>query len=298
MPQLTSQLLLDILLGFIVLLFALFGIRRGAGREALVSAGLLLAAVINGEWGERFGTWLAGRTGLDGGTARFAVELAILLAGVFVIGYGAGGAIPPNRPSLWSRIAGGLLAAINGTIFLGYLMRAIAGNLNPGETLDDGYVTGFLLNRFDLILLCAALFALLVMVIGWITRAVNGDDVELEPALPARTRPVKVAPEPDAGKFDPAPPVQPVPQPARVLSETAPLPQPAPQWQPQGSNGNGATASQPLPAGTAASTWAAWGRNDPMERLSVVGGSGRHCATCGAAAGQNDLYCPECGKTL
>ncbi len=299
-PELSSQLLLDILLGFIVVLFALFGIRRGAGREALVSAGLLLAAVISGEWGERFGNWLAGRTGLDVGTARFAIELAILLSGVFVIGYGAGGAIPATRPSLWSRIAGGVLAAINGAVFLGYLLRAIDQNLNPGDTLDDGYVTGVLLNHFDLILLAAALFALLVILIGWIVRAINGDDVELEPAFPTRSRPVKVAPQPDAGKFDPIP-TQPAAQPVqRVLSETAPLPQAAaPQWQAQAPSGNGNGAGQPLPAGSAASTWAQWGRNDPMERLTVVGGGGgRFCPTCGAAAGSNDLYCPECGKTL
>jgi hypothetical protein len=56
---------------------------------------------------------------------------------------------------------------------------------------------------------------------------------------------------------------------------------------------------QAVPAGTAASTWSAWGRNDPLERHgSGAAGPGRICATCGAAAGPNDLYCPECGKTL
>lgn len=126
MPDLSSQLLLDLLLGFIILLFVPFGVRRGVGREALVSAGLLLAAVIIGEWGERFGGWLAARTGLGSGVATFAVELGILLAGTFLVGYGAGGAIAASRPSAWSRIAGGILAAVNGAIFLGYLLRAIA----------------------------------------------------------------------------------------------------------------------------------------------------------------------------
>ncbi|MFM9106896.1 MAG: hypothetical protein ACKOWF_09380, partial [Chloroflexota bacterium] len=87
----------------------------------------------------------------------------------------------------------------------------------------------------------------------------------------------------------------------RGLAETAPLPQaPAAPWQPgTAPGGTGNAAGQPRPAGAAAATWAAWGRNDPLDRLSVVGGSGgRQCATCGAAAGPNDLYCPECGKTL
>jgi len=296
-PDLSSQLLLDLLLGFIILLFVPFGIRRGVGREALVSAGLLLAAVIIGEWGDRFGAWVAARTGLGTGVATFGVELAMLLAGTFLVGYGAGGAIAASRPSAWSRIAGGILAAVNGAIFLGYLLRAIAANLDPGEALDDGYVTGVLLNRFDLVLLAAAAFAVAVIVVGWIVRAINGDDVELEPALPTRTRPVKVAPEPDAGKYEPAPAAAPV---QRGLTETAPLPQaPAAPWQPTApAAGNGNAAGQPLPAGAAAATWAAWGRNDPLDRLSVVGGGGRQCATCGAAAGPNDLYCPECGKTL
>ncbi|MGI9252406.1 MAG: CvpA family protein, partial [Thermomicrobiales bacterium] len=156
MPELSSQLLLDILLGFIILLFAAFGARRGVGREALVSAGLLLAAVIIGEWGERGGKWISGMFGLDNGTATFAVELAALLLGTFLVGYGSGGAIASRRPSFISRIAGAILAAVNGTIFLGYLLRMIDQNLKPGPALDDGFLTGILLHHFDLVLLAAA----------------------------------------------------------------------------------------------------------------------------------------------
>ena len=299
-PELSSQLLLDILLGFIVLLFVPFGIRRGVAREGLVSAGLLLGATLATIWGPRAGGWLSDRLGIDQGTATFSVVLIMLLGGVFLIGYGAGAAMAHSRPSFWSRIAGGVLAAVNGLVFLGYLLRSIQDNLNPGLALDDGIVTNILLNKFDLLLLAAAAIASLLIVIGWVNRAINGDDVDLEPALPTRGRPVKVAPDPDPGKFDPAP----TQAASRAMLETAPLPQAAEVWRAPASNGNGSSQARPrseepaIPVGTAASTWSAWGRNDPLERLGNPGKSGRACPTCGAPASASDLYCPECGKTL
>lgn len=90
MPRIDTPLLLDILLGLVVLLFVPFGIRRGAAKEAMVSAGILLGATLAARFGEPWGQELSARTSLDVGAATFAASTAILLACTFLLGYGGG----------------------------------------------------------------------------------------------------------------------------------------------------------------------------------------------------------------
>jgi uncharacterized membrane protein required for colicin V production len=188
-PELDSRLLLDLLLGFIVLLFVPFGIRRGVAKEAMVSAGILLGALLGGAWAEEAGGWLADALGLEPLTGSFAVALAALLAGTFLIGYGAGGAVGNLRPGVPSRLAGGLLAAVNGVLFLSYLLLTIERWLQPGDALDDGIVTGTLMRRFDEVLLAGAGIVLLLIVAGWIVNAVRGPRPAVEAGRAAAVAP-------------------------------------------------------------------------------------------------------------
>jgi len=327
-PEIDSRLLLDLLLGFIVLLFVPFGIRRGVAKEAMVSAGVLLGALVAGTWAEEGGAWLADALGFDVATASFALALAALLAGTFLVGYGAGAAVGNLRPGVPSRLAGGLLAAINGVFFLSFLLQAIERWLQPGDALDDGLVTGVLMRRFDELLLAGAAIVLLLIVVGWIVNAVRGPSPAAEVAMAPRSRPVRVAPGADAGKFEPEL-VAPVRgRPSATVVETAPLPaEPAPAgnpWQrPFGpAPANGHADSPPNQGGAqAGGEWlrrpgesaaagsanrGAWTQSaaDGTRRFGTTGGAEgaveerRRCSTCGALADPTDLYCQQCGKTL
>lgn len=313
MPELSTQLLLDLLLAFIVLLFVPFGIRRGVAREAMVSAGIFLGALIAQGWADEGAAWLGRAFGLEPATAGFSVALAALLGGTFILGYGASAAVATARPGIAGRLAGGLLAAFNGALFLSYLLRFIEQYLNPGNALDDGIVASVLLRRQDDLLLAAAGVLLVCIVVGWIVRAARGERVVTEPTLaPARSRPVRVAEIADAGKYEPvAAPARPAP----AVHETAPLPaEPVGDpWRRSGStNGHGAAApvdatwrdGATVAGGAAGGAWTSWGQSsDPGRRFAYgaagdPGGERRLCPTCGAQAGPNDVYCPQCGKSM
>ncbi len=313
MPELSTQLLLDLLLAFIVLLFVPFGIRRGVAREAMVSAGIFLGALLAQGWAADGAAWLGRAFGIDAATGGFAVALAALLGGTFLLGYGASAAVATARPGIAGRLAGGLLAAFNGAIFLSYLLRFIETYLNPGDALDDGVVANVLLRRQDDLLLVAAGVLLVCIIAGWIVRAARGDRVVADPALaPARSRPVRVAEGADAGKYEPVAAARPAP----VVHETTPLPaEPVgDQWRRSGStNGHGAAApvdaswrdGATVAGGAAAGgAWTSWGQSTDPGRRFVYGagndpaGDRRQCPTCGTLAGPNDVYCPQCGKSM
>jgi uncharacterized membrane protein required for colicin V production len=201
--------MLDILLGLVILLFVPFGIRRGVAKEAMVSAGLLLGAILAGRFAESWGAELASRFAMDPGVARFVVSVALLLAGVFLLGYGAGAALGVMRVGTLSRLAGGLLAAFNAALFLSYVLRWIDEYLAAGAALDDGFIGEALLRRSDSLLLGAATVLLALTILGWIFNATRArrQPRELNGAgqsgIPARQRPVRVAPAADAGKYEP-----------------------------------------------------------------------------------------------
>ncbi|MCC6315049.1 MAG: CvpA family protein [Thermomicrobiales bacterium] len=314
MPTLTTQLLLDLLLGVIILLFIPFGIRRGVAKEAIVSAGIFLGALLAQGWAEVGGAWLRRLLPLDDPVAAFIVALAALLGGTFVIGYGAGGALGNLRPGPLGRLAGGLLAAMNGALFLAYLLRFIETYLRPDGSLAGGIVTGALMQRFDLLLLIASGVLLVLIVIGWIVHATRGDRMPADALAPPRQRPLRTAASADSGKYEPVASHRR----ATPVSETAPLPEPVmvsdEAWrqspaanghaavEAEWSMGPGEAAPAGRPTGTAAATWASWGSGGTGERFGAsadpAGEGRRRCPTCGSLAGANDQYCPQCGKTL
>lgn len=327
MPDLDSRLLLDLLLSFIVVLFVPFGIRRGVAREAIVTAGIFLGAFVAARWAERGGAWLAEAGGPDRSTAAFAVALTALLVGTFFVGYGSGVAVGNLRPGVPSRLAGGLLAALNGVLFLGFLLQAIDQWLQPGDALAEGIVTGALLRRFDDLLLLGAGIVLLLIMAGWIVNAVRPPRVATEATIPARSRPVRLAPGADAGKYEP----DHLPINARrvpvAVDETAPVPTDADlasnPWRkpfaasPLNGHGGSPADARGRPAGGAwvqqsgetappprggRDGWIAAGDDDAFHP-GVVGAAAhpterRRCPTCGAVADADDHFCQQCGKTL
>jgi uncharacterized membrane protein required for colicin V production len=335
-PQIDTPLLLDILLGLIVLLFVPFGIRRGVAKEAMVSAGVLLGATLADRFGAAWGAELATRFGLEQGTATFVASTALLLACTFLLGYGGGAALGRSRPGTASRLAGGLLAAFNAAFLLSILFGWIDEFLHQGAALDDGIVGEALLRRADLLLLGAAGVLLVLTVLGWIVNASRSRRQPRENGgsqmggIPARQRPVRMANDSDAGKYEPG--LEPVSRSGRFgqgVEATSPLamgsvyagePWSRDEQATAANNGHNradqieSTRQRPLDAPrsqndeTVWSPWSAAASDDTVARSEAAGpwpvtssrgvtDDGR-CAVCRARVGSRDVFCPECGATL
>ena len=336
MPQIDTPLLLDILLGLVVLLFVPFGIRRGVAKEAMVSAGLLLGATLAERFGEPWGAELGTRFNLEQGAATFAASALLLFACTFLLGYGGGAALGRSRPGTASRLAGGLLAAFNAALMLSYLFAWMEGLLQQGGALDDGIIGEALLRRADLLLLGAVGVLLALTVLGWIVNASRSrrqpreSDGSLMAGIPARQRPVRMAADGDAGKYEPG--LDPISRSGRFgqgLEATSPLPvgtssATQPPWPGEGtarlvSNGHGQASpfdstrqrGTDMPHAQSDETvWSAWSASDD-ETVSRTESTGNwpvtasvgvtdddRCAVCRARVGPRDVFCPECGATL
>ena len=334
MPRIDTPLLLDILLGLVILLFVPFGIRRGAAKEAMVSAGILLGATLAERFGGAWGNELSQRASLEANAAAFAVSAAILFAGTFLLGYGGGAALGKVRSGTLSRLAGGLLAAFNAALLLSYLLRWINAYLGQDRALGQGILSRSLLDDADRLLLAAAGVLLALTVLGWIVNAVRSrrqprQDNAFLGAMPPRQRPVRVAYAGDAGKQEPeSDAMYPSGRFAPGLDATSPLPAGSTYSRPEvwapdapakpASNGNGrsiadetrrsANALQSASDETVWSAWSAQGRDEPTARVETAGQwpvsstvgvtDDERCGVCRARVGPRDVFCPECGATL
>ncbi|HET7094958.1 MAG TPA: zinc-ribbon domain-containing protein [Thermomicrobiales bacterium] len=329
MPTIETPLLLDLLFGVIVLLFVPFGVRRGAGREAIVSASLLLSAAVADAWAEAWGFWLAQRLALDVSLTRFVVTVGIFLVGLVGIGWIGGGALP-GRPGIASRLAGGVLAAMNGAFLLAQILAASERDLQAGA-ISGSLLGGELLRDRDRLLLGAALLALVFAIVARATRSMRREPTtgDIGFGVGSRQRPVRLAAGGDAGKYEPegaAPAGGP-------LVETTPMP-----YRPDGtvnrSANGGAWWRPPAPAPLPSNGHQPAGASEDWSHVAESGGSWQarrdqafnrtvefpagsgsrrfggsspadqdlddreRCPTCGAHVTANDLFCPSCGKTL
>lgn len=327
-------MLLDILLGLVILLFIPFGIRRGVAKEAMVSAGILLGANLAARFGTVWGEELSRLFSLEPGAATFAASVLILFGCTFLLGYGGGAALGALRPGTLSRLVGGLLAAFNAALLLSYLLTWIGQILQQGAALDGGIVSSSLVQEIDLLLLSGAGVLLALTAVGWAVNAFRSrhqphEHVGTLPApIAARQRPVRVAPDADAGKYEPG--GDDAPRSGRFgpgLDATSPLAAslvpPAASWNDPGFGsrrtnghaqseyGSGAPRLTTDTAGQGDETvWAAWSPSDTSEAPvgpdtsqwpvapSVGVTADERCAVCRAPVGSRDVFCPECGATL
>lgn len=324
MPTIDTPLLLDLLLGLVILLFVPFGIRRGAAKEAMVSAGILFGALVASTWADRGGAELVSRFGVDPRIAPFVVAMAALFGGVFIIGYGGGAALGRLPQGWMSHLVGGLLAVLNGGLLLSYLLIFLDEYLPAPRALNDGVVADFLVDRFDLLQLAVGGGLIILVLLGIVVSTVRNQN-QPRPAgtvSVARNRPVRVASDADSGKFEPDLPGPGGTAPVSTLDQTAPLlERPRRPWDEVSRSGNGHqqwaadpatnTQSAPYSAGnelwerrSPAPSWSAGGdastsTGQPTFGQPVAGDPNpSRCANCGAAIGPRDLFCPSCGKTV
>ena len=310
MPTIDTPLLLDALLVLVMLLFVPFGVRRGAAKEAMVSAGILFGGMIANTWAERGGAELAARFGVDPRVAPFALALAALFGGLFILGYGGGAALGHVTQGWLSHLVGGILAIVNAGLLLTFVLTFLDRFLDLPAALQAGYIAPALLTRFDWIQLFAAGGLVLLVLLG-IVVSVSRQQGQPRPVavVPARQRPVRLASEPADSKFEPDVPPSSGPRPVPALDQTAPiLERPRRPWDEpdRGTNGkppwttDGSATRDDMWARPAPPTWAATPPRPASAGAASQPGTeaGSRCPACGAMVGPRDLFCPSCGKTV
>ena len=331
MPDLDAPLLLDLLFGLIILLFVPFGIRRGVAKEAMGSAGLLFGSVLTAAWGGTAVRWLIDVLGMESALARFAIDLAGFAGGMIFFGYLGGAALGRLHQGVLARIAGGFLAAANGTFFLVSLFNAIERHLQPGTWLNDGIVARTLLREDNWITLGIAALVVALILVGLLVttgrrrRQPRASAFDPAAAVPARQRPVRLAREDDPGKYEPTPDSRPgrfggnVSLTAPLTTGSKPSPSPSPStaaalgspWArerldlPANTNGHGlGHGSSPRESATVpiADAWVRRsdsGRTvDASAPTPASSAASRRCPRCGAPSRTTDVFCPECGQTV
>jgi Colicin V production protein len=328
-PRIETSLLLDVLLGLVVLLFIPFGIRRGAAKEAMVSAGILLGATLADRFASQWGSELAARFALEPGVATFATSAMFLFAGTFLLGYGGGAALGPSRPGTLSRLVGGLLAAFNAALLLSYLVAWIARDLRQGAALDEGIISTALLHQADFLLFAAAGVLIVLTVLGWIVNAIRSRRQPYAArgaGMAARQRPVRFPSPSDTDMYDPQ--YEPIPRSGRFgqnVDATSPLSSSvavgANAYTASVANGHSGRFQaeddtrhrngDARHAANDAAMWSAWSgaaqptatsSEEATSRWPVASATGvtddDRCAVCRAPVGPRDVFCPECGATL
>jgi uncharacterized membrane protein required for colicin V production len=193
----SDALLLDILLATILLLFALIGFWRGVVKEGLATAGILFGASLGALWADRANTRIADLTSLSLGASRFVVSTVGLVACAIVLGYGAGSILIHERPGLLGRIAGSVLAMVNGILLFTFWLRWVADDVagqNARNVLNASRFSSIMLEQTEWLFLAIAGFCGLMLVAAMLAG-------EREDGLPA-ARPVLQPPaaEPQTGR--------------------------------------------------------------------------------------------------
>ncbi|HEY7032746.1 MAG TPA: CvpA family protein [Thermomicrobiales bacterium] len=211
-----DYLILDILLGLIVVLFAAIGFWRGAAKEVVVTAGIFAGFALASSWASPWGTDLADLTDLRPDVAQLFVAAIALLSATILLGYAGSALAGSPDVSLGARVAGGVLAAINGVLLLHYLLSFIdrfIADEGAQRALDRSNVSRLLLRQFGWLLVGGAAVVALAIVVRLLVRRrhpgvplVPATDVS-EPATyqeaDSRQRPVRLPRGADDGKYEP-----------------------------------------------------------------------------------------------
>jgi hypothetical protein len=142
----------------------------------MVTLGILLGAALAEWWAHPWGSDLADLTSLRDTGGAFMVAVLFLIGSTFLLGYGAGAAMPVPPPGLMARILGAIVAAGNGALILSFALRDIRVYLLPDSDsgfLDKAVIAHFLSTGVGWILLVAAVAFLPIILL----MAIWGQDV-------------------------------------------------------------------------------------------------------------------------
>lgn len=320
--------LLDILLVVLIVLFIPIGFWRGIQREALVTLGIFLGAQLADSWADRWGTALANWTNLRQTGGTFFVAVLLLIASTFILGYGAGAALPIQRPGMFNRLVGALIAGANGALLLSYALRYIRGYLLKGQSpgfLDESFVSRALTTDIQWLILGAAIFFVpIVAVMAMLGNGEQYDDYDEEPGVPpfafqspARAYPPRAPVMPRDPNEQAAYKVEPawsgVAHPAQATRPIGPvlstnLPASSPWSKPANlpmedsyviaSNGIGDSSSSQATVQVDVTAHQEGGVTIPVELVSPPPVEEGKCPNCHADVSAAEVYCPSCGRVL
>lgn len=301
----STGMLLDGSFGMLALLLLPVGYWRGLHREIFATAGVLTGAQLGAAWARPWGSDLADLVGARVGIGQFAVSAALLIGGIVLLGYGGAAAAGTADASRRSRIAGALLAVVNGILLAAFLLRDIERFLadeGTARALDRSQVASILLREFGWVLVGLASIAVLAVaaslslgnrralaplpapVGAWVPPPVPS--AQRKPRLSWGSDEGKVEPadrafDPASGRFSADAPSLHATMP---IAPVAPAPDRAAGW-----NGNRAEWVEIAPR--APSGWPA-----PVANAESLSPS--RCAGCGEPLTADDMFCPRCGRAV
>lgn len=304
-------ILLDILLLILVALFVPIGFWRGAHREILVSLGILLGASLAEWWARPWGQDLAKLTSLRDSGGAFMVAVLFLIGSTFLLGYGAGAALPVPPPGMVSRALGAIVAAGNGALLLSFALRDIRVYLLPNSDsgfLDRAIVAHFLSTGVGWILLVAAFsFLPIILIMAIFGRNVvvseyadEDDDYETTYATAQRPYPPRGSGFPQLRSNEPAYKAEPPRNMFRSAAEetrqmTVQPSTPSGGDYRSGLNDLQTVATQPL-ENKVESTQTI--QLQPVAAVDSEALQNGKCPSCHADVRDAEVYCPRCGRVL
>ena len=137
-----AALLLDLLIFLVPLMLIPLGLWRGGAHEGFVGGGILLGWAVANSWTGAWGGWLAALLNASPSAMEFLVACLVLAVGAGA-GHAAGTIVGLPRPEADGRIAGAILAWLNGVLFLTLALGAYGASLG-GEPLNPIITRGFL----------------------------------------------------------------------------------------------------------------------------------------------------------
>lgn len=172
MPVSIPQVL-DLLLALVLVMFVPIGLWRGALREWMTLAGILVGWIMQVEWSgsSSWGGDLAVLLKLDPTLASFFVAALLFLGTTLIVGYGSG-VMLPYRPDLSSpnRAFGACLGLGNGVLILSGLLRIMDQTLFGGQAGSPLRLSG--LGEFLIVYVGWAYLLILIVLLGGIVAGV------------------------------------------------------------------------------------------------------------------------------
>ncbi|HUS17669.1 MAG TPA: zinc ribbon domain-containing protein [Chloroflexia bacterium] len=277
-------LVLDGIMAVLLVLFAVAGVRRGLWPEVVTLAGWLLGALLADEWGDAWGSDLAGALGVLGlPTARIIVRTLLFLVPLLVIGYGGALLLPRgSRLDARGRTIGGLLGLLNGVAIFATLLRN--WHYSQGSSpLTTDLVTRFLLDW-------AGWWPLLLALGGMIAVAV----AVMRRPRPVR-KPVSVTVPPASASVPPAaypPPVTGSSAPSSPFSGLRTTP-------PSSSSSSTISTVPSTPVTPPGDNGSAKEAKPTIVAPAATSGPDEHrCRTCGKILAPGAAFCPNCGTPV
>ncbi len=172
--------LVSAIVGILLILGFVNGLRRGLIREGIALIGILLGALLVEIWAPVWSRMLARHISLSLVTIQWLLALLVLLATALLAGYGGGLLLRPGILHTKERIAGALLGLLNLGLLLAFSLRYIQRwffREAPGRSpvmswIRQDALSRFLLDWTGVVLLSLALALAFAAVIAALVRLI------------------------------------------------------------------------------------------------------------------------------